>query len=1020
VLWIGIFIVLAPIISFSQTQVSDNNIKHHGIKFTPLSNGKDKLSQIPSTVLIKDEQPVTRELGDFYYSGGKKITLLRAIDEVAVQYKEDITPEDGFKSLMAEPKLGSIKRGKTFKHKRIGIIHRVSDAKSATTITLQTQPLTEILALQPNVQQVYPVLISPDDKRRMVATDEILLCLKPGVRIDDLKAHLDNLQAEVVQKEPAKDLNVYLIRLQDPKKIDALAASIEMTGWLGVQWAEPNFLREIRFDFTPDDPMFSQQQSFHNTGQNGGLPGADVDAPEAWDVTKGTSAIIVAVIDDGVDTSHSDLNIQSGGYDFYNNDSNPSPTGTDGHGTGCAGIAAAIGNNTYRISGIAANCKILPVKIAEGDSFSSNKIIGNAIRYAADRADILSDSWGGGSSSSFINSAIDYAVTSGRGNKGCPVFFATGNLASGWYYGGPRWYLLMTGLSGSYYFGFQYTKDATISQGSDCAWIDNVCILESDGYTQRWREDFEGSFPPDGWSLISSNGLNLWFNTTAGALAGTGGSYSPRSGYISHNQWTELRTPLQSISGNEVMVFADSVSSEAGYDKLIVRVYDSNWNYIGYFSGDSGVPSIVTDPSYPASYTNSIAVGAATDCDLRSDYSQYGSALDFVASSNGGWNDIVTLDPTGSVGWTTTDYKTDFGGTSAACPMAAGICALILSSNPNLTVTVVKNIMQGTCDKIGGVTYTGGWNTYYGYGRVNAYRAVRSLTTVDVHASSQPNLFLPSWNDSEPEKMSVLKFRITDHGEDNLPTLVDQLVVDIGGTGGHAANDIAWAELYDDTGGARVSLAASITNTQIVFGSTPNSDNSAQLDTIPDNSSLQYTLYIYLNTTLQAGHGQTYIFAIDETNLGVDGGNSSRMFGDTGAVTPVTGTIFIESLGITVNPATWNIGPVPLNDLLTSGPFTLQNTGNIAENFTIQATDGATSWTLGGNPGQDIFKAEVDKDDNGSYETLTKSPQGLYTNVSSEGTKNIGLRYNSPTGDTVGGGKPQGFTIVLTASRYIP
>jgi hypothetical protein len=144
---------------------------------------------------------------------------------------------------------------------------------------------------------------------------------------------------------------------------------------------------------------------------------------------------------------------------------------------------------------------------------------------------------------------------------------------------------------------------------------------------------------------------------------------------------------------------------------------------------------------------------------------------------------------------------------------------------------------------------------------------------------------------------------------------------------------------------------------------------------------------------------------------------------DTNVTADITVTAtfdFNESLGITVNPATWNIGIVPLNDLREAGPFTLQNTGNVSENFTIQATDGATSWTLGDDTGQNIFKAEVDKDYNGSYETLTKSPQGLYTNVSIGGTKNIGLRYNSPSGDTVGGGKPQGFTVILTASRYVP
>jgi len=269
--------------------------------------------------------------------------------------------------------------------------------------------------------------------------------------------------------------------------------------------------------------------------------------------------------------------------------------------------------------------------------------------------------------------------------------------------------------------------------------------------------------------------------------------------------------------------------------------------------------------------------------------------------------------------------------------------------------------------------------------------------------------------------MSVLKFKITDHGKDNLPSLIDQLAVSISGTGGNAGADIAWAELYDDTGSAQVATAASITNSQIVFGSTPNSDDMAQLDTISDNSSLEYTVYIYLNTSLVAGNGDTYIFDIDETDIGVDGGDSSRMTPDTESVTPVTGTIVSETIGITVDPGAWALGTVSLSSVKESGTFTLQNTGNVAEDFSVRATDGSGGWLLSGTVGQDAFKTEVDKDDNGSYElTLTKTEQYLFTNVAQEGTKSIGLKYSSPSSDTKGGGVAQDFSVILTVSEYTP
>ncbi len=156
------------------------------------------------------------------------------------------------------------------------------------------------------------------------------------------------------------------------------------------------------------------------------------------------------------------------------------------------------------------------------------------------------------------------------------------------------------------------------------------------------------------------------------------------------------------ITGTETLAFAAYISSQAGKDGLYVDVYDSSDTYIGSWGLFSGVPTISTAVAYPANYVNTIAVGAASDCDRRSDYSQYGPELDFVAPSNGGWNDIVTLDPIGSIGWTSTDYKTNFGGTSSACPLAAGIGALRLSYSPTTTASALRSWMRANCDKIGG------------------------------------------------------------------------------------------------------------------------------------------------------------------------------------------------------------------------------------------------------------------------------------------------------------------------------
>ena len=100
---------------------------------------------------------------------------------------------------------------------------------------------------------------------------------------------------------------------------------------------------------------------------------------------------------------------------------------------------------------------------------------------------------------------------------------------------------------------------------------------------------------------------------------------------------------------------------------------------------------MTTDLQFPATIPSTIGVGASTDFDYRSDYSEYGSGLSLVAPSNGGFGGITTTDRTGSDGYdATSDYTDTFGGTSSATPLMSGIAALLYSKNPNLTVAQLR------------------------------------------------------------------------------------------------------------------------------------------------------------------------------------------------------------------------------------------------------------------------------------------------------------------------------------------
>jgi len=189
----------------------------------------------------------------------------------------------------------------------------------------------------------------------------------------------------------------------------------------------------------PDDEFFPMQWHLYNTGQSGGTPGADIRAPEAWEITTGDPNIIIAVVDCGVDTNHPDLiNNLIPGYDFWDNDDQPDPAidnWFNAHGTACSGLVAAQGNNGIGVTGVTWDCKIMPLRIisdASGGPFVSMADIATAFRWAATHgADIFSDSVTFYSSPQpIVQSAIvDVTIAGGigRNGKGCVFLTATAN-----------------------------------------------------------------------------------------------------------------------------------------------------------------------------------------------------------------------------------------------------------------------------------------------------------------------------------------------------------------------------------------------------------------------------------------------------------------------------------------------------------------------------------------------------------------------------------------------------------------
>jgi hypothetical protein len=210
-----------------------------------------------------------------------------------------------------------------------------------------------------------------------------------------------------------------------------------------VEYVEPDNLRYARDSF-PDDPSFDGQWSLHNTGQGGGTVDADIDAPEAWDMTTGSPLVVVAVIDSGIDYNHEDLRtnmwenpgeIAANGLDDDENGyvddvfginaitGGGDPLDDDGHGTHVGGIIAAAGNNGIGVSGVCWTCKMMALKFlpSNGSGTVSDEI--ECIQYAIENgARIINGSFGDYSFSQAEKDAIDAA-----GQKGILCVFAVGN-----------------------------------------------------------------------------------------------------------------------------------------------------------------------------------------------------------------------------------------------------------------------------------------------------------------------------------------------------------------------------------------------------------------------------------------------------------------------------------------------------------------------------------------------------------------------------------------------------------------
>jgi subtilisin family serine protease len=569
-------------------------------------------------VATHDDQADAPGIGSYIWRGGVQIPLEKASDRFTVMPESD-AQLDRIKSLPEVREVEPVTRD----------VYKVETSSTERDAAMRTVRSSEINGIAHHAYRP-----ASSDGTIYYLTDRIAAKFKDEATSDQIEALLDTYALRVV-KQYENQPGTYLLQVtgtsgENPVKIANRLAEEPL-----VEFAEPNMVNRFMPAYVPTDDYFPRQ--WHLSASDGPqvVTGASIDAPIAWDSTRGVRSVVVAIIDDGFDLSHPDFTGQGKvvfAKDYVDGDANPFPTSEHGdyHGTPCAGVAIAEINGEG-VVGAAPGCAFLPIRFPLA---ADDDLLVEIFSYAAQYADVISCSWGpppvfAPLATLVKNAFTQIATTGGPRAKGCVICFAAANF------------------------------DAPINDPENAKGFD-------------------------------------WLDYGSGQLRHTTGPIL--NGFATH--------------------------------------------------------------------ASVIAVAASTSLNRHSAYSNWGQEISVSAPSN----NFHPLDPQAFVPglgiWTTDNerygsgftpnsrYTGSFGGTSSATPLVAGVAALVISANPELSAADVRSILESTAVKIvdndsdvvlgvnRGSYDVNGHSEWFGYGKVNAAAAVNEAVRMGASATVEVESFV--------------------------------------------------------------------------------------------------------------------------------------------------------------------------------------------------------------------------------------------------------------------------------------